>query len=125
MKRTLGFATVILLIAVICAVMDSSSSHGMTNEKEISVFVIDNIDVIKSSDTAQILALSDELTLFDANDEYIAFTCGASGIGPDGTYYGCYIYISFDSLPHEMSGCNEYYTTYIAENIYYFEYIVY
>ena len=120
MKRTLGFMIVILLIAVI----RTSSNHGMTTEKEISAFVTDNLSVIKSCDTAQIFALSEELTLFDSSSvEYSAFVCGTSGFGPDGTYYG--FYISFDNMPHEMTGCNEYRTTNINENIYYFEYIVY
>ena len=120
MKRTLGFIIVILLIAMIRI----SSNHGMTTEKEISDFVTDNLSVIKTCDAAQILALSEELSLFDSSSgEYTAFTCGASGIGPDGTYYG--FYISFDNMPHEMTGCNEYRTTNINENIYYFEYIVY
>jgi len=115
--------TVLIVIPIVCLI-SFAANPGMTTKDEITVFVINNIDVIKSGDTAQILALSDELTLFDPpSEEYTAFICGTLGFGPDGTYYG--FYISFDDMPHEMTGCNAYRTSGIAENIYYFEYTVY
>ena len=123
--RRVVFATC-MLAAILISVGGKS---GMTKQAEIEDYVLENYNLITAAVAeaapGRVTAFSGDISIVKFLDEEtgIAFICGTSGIGPDGTYYG--FYYSFLGNECTMHACNEYRTEHIKGNIYFFEYTVY